>query len=158
MTLNIKLPEITQRQNHYTLFKALQTHTFNHHHHLLSTMQLSIFTFLAAASTLSLVSASPTPGVYAIKPNITTIVSTQIVTSTSTATLQVPTIPAPCTVCVVLEGSCIAICLAGGVIDPFCYLYVGAQMDIMILCLEVSFLGARDMKQLADEWQCLASN
>ena len=105
-------------------------------------MKFSIFIFLAAA-TISLVSASPAHGVYAIKPrlmpNATTIVSTQTVTATATATLPVPTIPAPCTVCVVLEGSRIAICLAGGVIDPFCYLYVGAQMDIMIACLEVRF-------------------
>jgi hypothetical protein len=61
------------------------------------------------------------------------------VTSTVTATLPVPTIPAPCTVCLVLEGSCIAVCLAGGVLDPFCDFCVGAQMHIMIACLEVRF-------------------
>jgi hypothetical protein len=142
MALNIKLPEISQRQNHYTLFKPLQTHAFNHHHPSTFTMKFSIFIYLAAA-TLSLVSASPAPGVYAIKPrlmpNATTIVSTQTVTATATATLPVPTIPAPCTVCLVFKGACIALCLAGGPLDPFCDICVGAQMDIMIVCLEVSF-------------------
>jgi hypothetical protein len=106
-------------------------------------MQFSIFTFPAAAAILSLVSATPAPGVYPIKPrlmpNATTIVSTKTVTATVTATLPVPTIPAPCTVCLVFESACIAACILGAVLDPFCDICVGTQMDIMIVCLEVSF-------------------
>jgi hypothetical protein len=132
-------PKSLNSQIYFSLSSPLKTHIFKHHHHLLSTMQFSILTSLAAAATLSLVSASPAPGAYAIKPNVTTIVSTQTVTSTVTATLPVPTIPAPCTVCLVFEGACIAFCLAGGPVNPFCDACVGAQMEIMILCLEVSF-------------------
>jgi hypothetical protein len=105
-------------------------------------MQFSIFTFLAAA-TLSLVSATPSPDVYPIKPrlmpNATTIVSTRTVTATVTATLPVPTIPAPCTVCLGFEIACIAACIAGAVLNPLCDICVGAEIDIMIVCLEVSF-------------------
>jgi hypothetical protein len=136
-------PKSLNSQIHFHLSDPLQTRiSTTFHCHLLSAMQFSIFIFLAVA-TLSLVSASPAHGVYAIKPrlmpNATTIVSPQTVTATVTATLPAPTIPAPCTVCLVFESACIVLCLAGGPLDPFCNICVGAQMDIMIVCLEVSF-------------------
>jgi hypothetical protein len=105
-------------------------------------MQFSIFTFLAAV-TLSLVSATPAPGVYPINPrlipNATTIISTQTVTSTVTATAPVPTIPIACTVCLVFESSGTGFCVAGLIFDPLCDACVGAQMEVMIECTEVSF-------------------
>jgi hypothetical protein len=110
-------------------------------------MQLSIFTFLAAA-TLSLISATPAPGIYPIKPrlmpNATTIISTQTVTTTVTATAPVPTIPVPCTVCLVFESTCIGFCIAGAFFDPLCDACVGAQMEIMIECMKVSFCAPKD--------------
>lgn len=64
-------------------------------------MKSTIFAVFAAAASLSLVSAAPTPGI---------------------------NIPPACAICDVVGGPCLAACIAGGPADPLCDICAGPEI------------------------------